>query len=75
MPRVIMDKLWEHHVPLPPLSEQVRIVELLEHMDALRRERSEADAKARRILPAIKQLSKLVQSGYLIDAADDDDRI
>jgi len=39
--------------PLPPLKEQRRIVELLEQADALRRKRTEADALANRILPAL----------------------
>jgi type I restriction enzyme S subunit len=53
MPRVIMDKFWEHYIPLPTLSEQRRIVEILDQADALRRMRAEADAKADRILPAL----------------------
>jgi hypothetical protein len=40
-------------VPLPPLSEQRRIVEILDQADALRQLRAEADAKAERILPAL----------------------
>lgn len=40
-------------VPLPPLSEQRRIVEILDQADALRRLRAEADTKAERILPAL----------------------
>ena len=40
-------------VPYPPLSEQRRIVEILDQADALRKKRAEADAKADRILPAL----------------------
>lgn len=40
-------------IPLPPLSEQRRIVEILDQADALRRKRAEADAKAQRILPGL----------------------
>jgi len=40
-------------IPLPPLSEQRRIVEILDQADRLRRLRSEADAKADRILSAL----------------------
>jgi type I restriction enzyme S subunit len=53
MPRIIMAKFWKHQVPLPPLSEQHRIVEILDQADALRKKRAEADAKASRILPAL----------------------
>lgn len=41
------------NIPFPPLSEQRRIVEILDQADALRKMRAEADAKAERILPAL----------------------
>ncbi len=40
-------------ISLPPLSEQRRIVEILDQADRLRRLRAEAGAKAERILPAL----------------------
>ncbi len=40
-------------MPVPPISEQRRIVEILDQADSLRKKRAEADAKAARILPAL----------------------
>lgn len=53
MPRIIMEKFWNHQIPLPPLSEQRRIVEILDQADDLRKKRAEADEKAACILPAL----------------------
>lgn len=40
-------------IPLPPLSEQRRIVDILDQAERIRRRRADADAKADRILPAL----------------------
>lgn len=40
-------------ISVPSISEQNRIVEILDRADTLRKKRSEADAKAERILPAL----------------------
>ena len=45
--------LRRFRIPLPPASEQRRIVAILDQADQLRRRRVEADAKADRILPAL----------------------
>ncbi|MEH2253319.1 restriction endonuclease subunit S [Nostoc sp.] len=52
--RNLNTKLYLNQViPLPSISEQRHIVEILEQADALQRMRAEADAKADRILPAL----------------------
>ncbi|MGO9146443.1 MAG: restriction endonuclease subunit S [Desulfomonilia bacterium] len=53
MPCIIMANFWKHQVPLPPLSEQQRIVEILDQADALRKKRVEANTKAAQILPSL----------------------
>ena len=45
--------LQNFRIPLPPLSEQYRIVEILDQANRLRRLRTEADAKADRLLSAL----------------------
>jgi len=50
---VDMGKLQQVRLPVPPPSEQHRLVEILDQADRLRRLRAEADAKADRILPAL----------------------
>lgn len=52
-PAVSDGDVKEIELPLPTLSEQRRIVEILDQADALRRKRAEADTKAARILPAL----------------------
>ena len=51
--RVPADFLSSEAIPLPPLHEQRRIVDLLDQVDRLRRLRAQADTKAARVLPAL----------------------
>lgn len=50
---VTKSALRRFRIPLPPPSEQRRIVDILDHADHLRHLRAEADTKADRILPAL----------------------
>lgn len=52
-PAVSDSDVKEIELPLPTVSEQRRIVEILDQADALRKKRAEADAKAARILPVL----------------------
>ena len=50
---ITRDDVKRLDIPLPPPSEQRRIVEILDQADHLRKLRDEADKKAERILPAL----------------------
>jgi type I restriction enzyme S subunit len=51
--RVTASFLECFRIPLPPLSEQQRIVEILQEAEAIRRLRAEAEAKTAELIPAI----------------------
>ena len=51
--RVPADFLQKEVIPLPTLSEQRRIVGILDQAERIRHLRADADAKADRILPAL----------------------
>jgi type I restriction enzyme S subunit len=51
-PAVTDEVVRKATIPLPPLSEQRRIVEILDQADALRKKHAEAEAKAERVLHA-----------------------
>ena len=53
MPRASMDVLLAMPVPLPPLAEQQRIVDILDRAAAIQRLRRAAEDKAREIIPAL----------------------
>lgn len=48
-----IDNLASFRVPLPPLSEQQRIVEILQEAEEIRRLRAEAETKTAGLIPAI----------------------
>jgi len=50
---VTKSALKKFKIPLPPISEQRRIIEILDQADRLRKLRADADAKSQRILPAL----------------------
>ena len=52
-PNISQQIIKEIKAPIPPISEQRRIVEILEQADRLRNLRTDADTKAQRILPAL----------------------
>lgn len=51
--RVTASFLESFRIPLPPLSEQQRIVEILHEAEAIRRLRAEAETKTAELIPAI----------------------
>jgi type I restriction enzyme S subunit len=53
VPGLNRNDVYQLKVPLPPLSEQRRIVELLDRADTLRKKQIEVNAKANRILAAL----------------------
>lgn len=52
-PNISQKIIGQTSLPIPPISEQLRIVEILDQADALRKKRAEADSKAAHILPAL----------------------
>jgi len=81
VPGLNREDAYRETVPLPPLAEQRRIVEILNHANRIRRLRREAIAKARELIPALfiqmfgdparnpKNLP-VVPLGELLDACD-----
>jgi type I restriction enzyme, S subunit len=53
LPRLDMEAFDSIEIPLPPLSEQQRIVEILQEAEEIRRLRAEAEAKTAEMIPAV----------------------
>lgn len=51
--RITRKNLEKIEIPLPPVTEQRRIVEILDQADQLRKLHADADAKSQHILPAL----------------------
>ncbi|KAF0151183.1 MAG: hsdS2a [Ignavibacteria bacterium] len=51
--RVPLNFLQNHQLPLPPRSEQYRIIEILDQADEIRKLRKQADEKAEKIVPTL----------------------
>lgn len=55
MPRMVMGEFWNYEIPLPPLSEQRRIVSILNQANDLRQKRQQA----------IEMLDQLLQATFI----------
>jgi type I restriction enzyme S subunit len=53
LPRLDTEAFDSIEIPLPPLSEQQHIVQILQHAEEIRRLRTEAEAKTAELIPAI----------------------
>lgn len=52
MPRMVMGEFWSYEIPLPPLTEQLRIASILDQADELRQKRKQAIEKLDQLLQA-----------------------
>jgi type I restriction enzyme S subunit len=53
VPGINREDIYKEEIPLPPLAEQQRIVEILDRAAAIQRLRRAAEEKAREIIPAL----------------------